>query len=166
VRIRAAEPDDAGLLFTMIVALADYERAADQVVGSEELLADALFGDDPSAEAVIAEVDGMAAGFALFYRTFSTWTSRPGIWLEDLFVYPEHRRAGIGAALLEHLAGLALDRGYTRLEWSALEWNSPALAFYAGLGAERLEEWRVLRLDGEALRRVGGGSTSPSAPAR
>jgi GNAT superfamily N-acetyltransferase len=103
---------------------------------------------------VIAEVDGEPAGFALFHGTFSTWECRPGIWLEDLYVPPERRRAGVGVALLSHLAGLTRGRGCARLEWAALDWNTPALQFYDKLGATRLHEWRVHRLDGVALERV------------
>lgn len=144
------------LLFALIRELAEYERAADQVIGTEQLLFEALFGDDAVAEAVIAEVDGEPAGFALFYRTFSTWLCLPGLWLEDLFVSAAHRRGGIGSALLSHLAQLAISRGYRRLEWSALDWNTPALDFYESIGATRLAEWREFRLSGAALREVAG----------
>jgi GNAT superfamily N-acetyltransferase len=154
VRIRDAQPDDVELIFSLIVELADYERAVERVVGTPELLARALFGSDPAAEAVIAEMDGQAAGFALWFRTFSTWLCRPGLWLEDLYVSPRQRRAGIGRALLGHVARLAVERGYGRVEWSALHWNTPALDFYEALGAEPLHEWRVHRLDGEALQRT------------
>jgi GNAT superfamily N-acetyltransferase len=157
MRIRAAEREDVPLLFSLVVGLAEYERAVDQVSGSEELLAEALFGPQPHAEAVIAELDGQAVGFALFYGTFSTWTARPGIWLEDLFVLPDRRRGGVGQALLQHVARLAVQRGCARFEWAALNWNAPALAFYDALGAERLDEWQTLRLDGAALARLAAG---------
>ena len=140
----------------MIVALATYEKAADQVHGSSELLATALFGPDPSAEALVAEIESVPAGFAVFYRSFSTWESRPGIWLEDLFVPDEHRRAGVGSALLQELARITVSRGYARLEWAALNWNAPALRFYEGLDATTLDEWLMHRLEGEALRRLAG----------
>jgi GNAT superfamily N-acetyltransferase len=140
----------------MIVELATYERAPEKVVGTTELLATALFGDEPSAEAVIAELDDERAGFALFYGSFSTWEARPGIYLEDLYVREEHRRAGVGEALLRAVAAIAVRRGCTRLEWAALDWNEPALRFYEGLDAERLDEWVMHRLDGDALRRLGG----------
>ncbi|MDQ6605675.1 MAG: GNAT family N-acetyltransferase [Actinomycetota bacterium] len=143
----------------MIVRLAEYERAPEKVTGTEQMLGRALFGPAPSAEAVIAEIDGLTVGFALFYSTFSTWECLPGIWLEDLFVPPEHRRAGVGAALLQHLARLAVERGCARLEWTALDWNTPALNFYAKLGADVLAEWKTLRLDGAALAGVAGGTT-------
>jgi GNAT superfamily N-acetyltransferase len=154
VRIRAAERVDVPLIFSLIVELAEYERARDRVIGSEKMLRVALFGDDPVAEAVIAELDDRPVGFALYFRTFSTWLCRPGLWLEDLYVSPEHRRAGVGRELLAHLARLAVERGYGRVEWSALNWNTPALDFYEDIGAERLQEWQVHRLEGEALRRV------------
>ncbi len=155
--IRPAEPADVPLLLDLIRELADYERAAHRVTGTEDALAGALFGERPAAEAVIAEVDAEPAGFALYFTTFSTWLCRPGIWLEDLFVRPAHRRAGVGRQLLSHLAALAVRRGCARLDWSALTWNTPALDFYAGLGAERLDEWAGHRLEGSALERVAAG---------
>jgi GNAT superfamily N-acetyltransferase len=138
----------------MIVRLADYEHARDRVLGSEDLLAQALFGSDSVAEALIAEHEAETAGFALFFRTFSTWLCRPGLWLEDLYVEPEHRRAGIGRLLLGRLAEIALERGYGRLEWTALVWNELALNFYDSLGATRLEEWRIFRMADEPLEQL------------
>jgi GNAT superfamily N-acetyltransferase len=154
VVIRDAAPSDVELIFGWIVELATYERAPDQVTGNVSLLRDALFGPRPTAEALIAEVGGEPAGFALFHGSFSTWECRAGIWLEDLYVPPARRRAGVGGALLSHLADVALARGCARLEWAALEWNTPALQFYDKLGATRLHEWRVHRLEGAALERV------------
>jgi GNAT superfamily N-acetyltransferase len=159
VRIRDAEADDVELIFSLIVELAKYERAPEKVTATAGLLADALFGPRPSAEAVIAEVDGEPAGFALFYRTFSTWECRPGIWLEDLYVPEAHRRSGVGGELLAHLARLTVKLGCSRLEWTVLRWNAPALDFYAMLGAERMHEWQTHRLDGEALTRVARGGS-------
>src|SRR5262249_1598455 len=135
VSTREATRDDVALIFGWIVELAEYERARDQVAGSPELLDEAPFGPRPTAEALIAETrNGGAppapAGFALFHLTFSTWEARPGIWLEDLYVPPEHRRAGVGGALLSELARITVARGYARLEWAALDWNTPALDFY------------------------------------
>jgi GNAT superfamily N-acetyltransferase len=158
IKIRPAEPADAQLIFSLIVELAEYERARENVIGSPALLTRALFGPDPSAEALIAELEGDPVGFAIFYRSFSTWESRPGIWLEDLYVPPEHRRSGVGAALLARVAEIAVERGCARLEWAALDWNTPALDFYEKLGAERLNDWVMHRLDGEALERVAFGS--------
>ncbi len=144
----------------MIVELAEYERARDSVVGTPELLAEALFGARPAAEAVIAELDGVRAGFALFYETFSTWECRPGIWLEDLYVSPQHRGSGLGWALLGRVARIAVERGYPRLEWSALDWNTPALDFYARAGASLLGDWRIHRLAGEALTQAASPDCS------
>jgi GNAT superfamily N-acetyltransferase len=165
VRIRDARPDDVGLIFGWIVELAEYERAPEQVRGTPELLEEALFGDRPSAEGLIAETreEGAPwepAGFAVFHGTFSTWECRPGIWLEDLYVPPAQRRAGVGAALVAHLARITLDRGYTRLQWAALDWNRLALDFYDKIGAARLDEWKIHRLDGDALARVAAGAGS------
>jgi GNAT superfamily N-acetyltransferase len=162
LRIRDARPDDAQLIFGWIVELAEYERAPEQVRGTPELLREALFGAEPTAEAVIAETrEGDAgwepAGFALFHLTFSTWESRPGIWLEDLYVPPAKRRAGVGGALISHLAKITVKRGYTRLQWAALDWNQLALDFYDKIGATRLHEWKIHRLDGDALARVAAG---------
>jgi GNAT superfamily N-acetyltransferase len=165
IRIRDADPGDLQLMFSMIVELAEYERSADEVVGNPELLGEALFGPRPYAEAVIAELDGDPVGYALFHYTFSTWECRPGIWLEDLYVPPRHRRSGVGQALLAHIAGVAVERRCPRLEWTALDWNTPALEFYARLGARRMSEWLVHRLEGESLARVaeklGEGSYGP-----
>ena len=113
-----------------------------------------LFGERPVAEAAIAEIGGEAVGYALFFPTFSTFMGRPGLWLEDLLVRPARRGAGVGRALLAHVAGLAVARECGRLEWSALDWNEPALAFYRGLGARRMPEWHLHRLDGSALADV------------
>jgi GNAT superfamily N-acetyltransferase len=165
LRIRDARREDVGLIYGWIVELAEYERAPDDVHGTPELLEDALFGPRPSAEALIAETrddEGpwQPAGFAVFYPTFSTWECRPGIWLEDLYIPPAGRRAGVGGALLSHLAAITVARGYTRLEWAALDWNTPALDFYDKIGAARLNEWKIHRLDGDALARVAGGAGS------
>jgi GNAT superfamily N-acetyltransferase len=158
VSVRPARPDDVGQIHSFIVELAVYEREPDAVTGTSEMLAGALFGERPSAEALVAEVDGRPAGFALFHGTFSTWECQPGIWLEDLFVPERSRRFGVGGALLSRLAQLALERGCPRLEWHALDWNELALGFYQRLGAERLSEWELHRLAGEALERVARGA--------
>jgi GNAT superfamily N-acetyltransferase len=156
--IRPATAEDVELIFSLIVELAEYERAGDQVAGEPELLRESLFGAAPHAEALIAEVDGAPAGFALFHGTFSTWECRPGLWLEDLYVPVRHRRSGVGGALLARVAEIALERGCARLEWAALDWNAPALDFYAKLGARKLEEWVMHRLEGQALRRVAASA--------
>ena len=152
--IRPAVREDAELLFGLIRELAEYEKLAAEVRGDAELLAETLFDRD-GAEALIAEVDGDAVGYAIFFATYSTFECQPGVWVEDLFVRPEHRRRGIGRALLARIAASALERGCARLEWSALDWNEPALRFYDELGATRLSEWLTLRLDGQDLERRG-----------
>lgn len=154
MRIRTAERDDAGRLFELIRELAEYEKLGDAVRGNAELLATTLF-DRKGGEALIAEDEGRAVGYAIFFTTFSTFECRPGLWVEDLFVQPEQRRRGIGRALLGKIAALALERDCARLEWSALDWNEPALRFYDELGATRLREWQILRLDGHGLERLG-----------
>jgi GNAT superfamily N-acetyltransferase len=160
VTVRPAEATDVDLIYSLIVALAEYERAPDQVVGTPELLRRWLFGDAPPAEALIGEVDGEPVGFALFHGTFSTWECQPGLWLEDLFVLPEFRRYGVGGRLLGSVAKVALDRGYTRLGWTALDWNEMALSFYRKIGATVLEEWTNHRLSGETLRAVAANADS------
>jgi GNAT superfamily N-acetyltransferase len=155
--IRAATEDDVQLIFDLICELATYEKLRDEVVGTAEILRASLF-DRHDAEALIVESDGEAVGYAIFYTTFSTFECRSGIWLEDVYVRPEHRRGGIGLRVMEHLAALALERGHVRLEWCALEWNEPALNFYAKLGANRLDDWRMLRLEVDGMRTLAAGS--------
>ncbi len=156
ITVRPAEPGDAEVIYRLIRDLAVYERAPEAVVGTQEMLAHELFGPSPSGEALIAELDGRPVGHALFYRTFSSWECRPGLWLEDIYVAPEHRRHGVGGALLAELARITVERGFTRLEWTALDWNTPALDFYAKLGAERMVGWSDYRLTGEALVDLSG----------
>jgi GNAT superfamily N-acetyltransferase len=133
------------------------------VTGTAEQLGEALFGEQPVAEAVIAEVDGEPSGFAVFHGTFSTWECRPGLWLEDLYVPETRRRSGVGFALLSWLARETVSRGCARLEWAALDWNMPALRFYEKLGAERLTDWDMHRLEGAVLEWVAGSSGGSSA---
>jgi GNAT superfamily N-acetyltransferase len=152
VTIRPAREGDAELILTLIRELAEYERLAHEVVATEELLREGLFGERPAAEAAIAEIEGRPVGFVLWYTTFSTFQCLPGVWVEDLFVRPEHRGAGTGRALLAHVAAVAVGRGYGRLELSALDWNEPALGFYASLGGVSKDEWKLQRFEGEALR--------------
>jgi GNAT superfamily N-acetyltransferase len=152
--VREAARDDVEQIYAFIVELAEYERAPEQVTGTPELLAAALFGPEPSAEALVAQRDGQTVGMAIFHGTFSSWECLPGIWLEDLYVPPQHRRGGVGGALLARLAEITVQRGRTRLEWNALDWNEPALSFYRRLGAQRLSEWELHRLHGAALQRV------------
>jgi GNAT superfamily N-acetyltransferase len=156
--IRAATEDDVGLVFDLICELATYEKLRDEVVGTAEILRASLF-DRGDAEALIVEDDGEVVGYAIFYTSFSTFECRSGIWLEDVYVRPEHRRGGIGLRVLEHLAALALERGHVRLEWVALDWNEPALNFYAKLGAVRLDDWLIHRLEGDGIRSLAAGET-------
>jgi GNAT superfamily N-acetyltransferase len=156
--IRAATEDDARLVFDLICELAGYEKLRDEVVGTPEVLRASLF-DRHDAEALIVEAGGEPVGYAIFYTTFSTFECRSGIWLEDVYVRPAHRRDGIGRRIMEHLASLALERGHVRLEWCALEWNEPALDFYAKLGARRLDDWRMLRLEIDGMRSLAAGQT-------
>lgn len=155
--VRAAEPSDVERIRALILALASYERAADQVKTTTEQLHAALFGPDHVAAALVGEVDAEVVGFALYFRNFSTWEGVPGIYLEDLFVAPEHRGTGLGKALLRALARVAVARGYARLEWSVLDWNTPSIDFYRALGAVPMDEWTGFRLTGEALHAVAVG---------
>jgi GNAT superfamily N-acetyltransferase len=155
LRIRPAEPADVPVVADLIRQLARFEKLENEVVLTEDLLAAGLFGARPYAEAVVAEEDGKPIGFALFFHTFSTFLARPGLYLEDLFVMPEHRGRGVGRKLLTHLAHLALERGCGRLEWAVLNWNQEAIRFYERLGARPNSEWTVYRLAGEALTALG-----------
>jgi GNAT superfamily N-acetyltransferase len=149
--IRPARRADVPLLLTLAGELAEYERLTDQLQATEERLAAALFGERPAAEALIAEVAGETAGYALYYPTFSTFLAIQGIWLEDLFVRPDHRGDGVGRALLARVAAVVRTRGGERLEWSALDWNELALGFYRRIGAQQMNEWITHRLVGEGL---------------
>jgi len=154
LRIRAATPQDVGLLLTLLGELAEYERLAHEVRATEELMRRALFSERPAAEALIAELGDQTAGYALFYPTFSTFLAIQGVWLEDLFVRPSCRRNGVGSALLAAVAARTRERGGQRLEWSALDWNELALDFYEGLGARRMDEWITHRLIGSKLEEL------------
>jgi GNAT superfamily N-acetyltransferase len=158
--IRAGQPQDAAALAAMIRALAEYERLTHFCVGTEDDLRTALWGPDPAAEVLIARLHEVPVGFALFFHTFSTFLARRGLWLEDLFVYPDHRGAGIGKALLRAVAALARDRGCGRFEWSVLDWNAPAIRFYESLGATVMPDWRIARVTGSALQALALGTTS------
>ena len=142
------------LILDLIKALAEYERLAHEVVATETLVRESLFGPAAHAQAVIARVAGQAVGFAIWFSTYSTFLSRPGIYLEDLFVLPAWRGHGIGKALLRHLARIAVDRGCGRIEWSVLDWNDTAIRFYRSLGARAMNEWTVYRLTGDAIARL------------
>ncbi len=149
--VRAALPQDVPLLLALFWELAEYEHLTDEMHATEELIAQALFGERPAAEALIAERGGEVAGYALYFPTFSSFLAMSGIWLEDLFVRPAHRRAGVGRALLATVAARVRERGGERLEWAALDWNELALGFYRGLGAQTMDQWITHRLLGEPL---------------
>ncbi len=167
ISLRSAVPGDVPLILTLVRELAEYEREPRAAVATEAQMRRALFGDPRAAppeggagagiaECVMGEVDGETQGFALFFHNFSTWTGRPGVYLEDLFVRPAARGVGLGRALLRHLARLAVERGCGRLQWSVLDWNTPAIEFYKKLGAEPMDEWTVYRVNEGALRRLAG----------
>jgi diamine N-acetyltransferase len=159
VTVRPVRCGEAGLVLDLVRGLAEYEKLAHEVEASEEALAAALFAENPRAFCEIGEVDGEAAGFALWFYSFSTFRGRHGIYLEDLFVRPEHRGAGVGKALLVNLAERCVKEGLGRLEWAVLDWNQPAIAFYRSMGARLLDDWTVCRLDGAALLALGGKPT-------
>ena len=156
IAIRPASSGDVPTILRFIRELAAYEREPDAVEATVPMLRDALFGPAPAAEALIAERSGASIGFALFFHTFSTWTGRRGLWLEDLYVTPEARGSGAGAALLKALAGIAIDRDCPRLEWTVLDWNTPAIKFYRAKGARPQDEWTTQRVTGAALRELAG----------
>ena len=156
IDVRIAQPTDAPLVLELIRELAAYEKLSHQVVATVASVQESLFGPRPAAEALIGELDGVPAGFAVFFQNYSTFLSRPGLYLEDLFVRPALRRRGVGQALFLHLARLAVERQCGRFEWSVLDWNEPAIAFYRSLGAVPMSEWTVFRLTGDALIRAAG----------
>ena len=149
--IRSAKPDDVEAIFGLIKALAEYEKLSNQVTGDVNSLKEHLFGTRCYAEAIVAELGDRIVGFALFFPNYSTFLTKPGIYLEDLFVLPEYRRQGIGKAMLTYLGKLALERDAGRLEWSVLDWNQSAIDFYQQMGATVLPDWRICRVTGDAL---------------
>ena len=157
-RIVPATEDDVPLVLRLIKGLAEYERMSPDVVATEEGLRDALFGSRPAAEVVIGYEEEVPVGFALFFQNFSTFQGRPGLYLEDLFVVPDRRGRGYGRRLLRHLARIAVDRNYRRIEWTVLDWNEPAIRFYKSLGARPMDDWTLFRLTGEALGQMAEGS--------
>lgn len=154
--VRAVEPEDVPRILELIVDLATYERAGDQVRATPEQLQAALFGPQPAAFALVAQADARVVGFALYFLNFSTWEGVCGVYLEDLYVTPEHRGHGLGKALLQSLAAIAVNRGYARFEWAVLNWNSPSIEFYRAVGAVPLNDWTTYRLTGGALRAAAG----------
>jgi GNAT superfamily N-acetyltransferase len=155
--VRPARPDEAGLVLSFVRELAEYERLAHEVEATEAGIADALFCASPRLYCDIAEWNGEPAGFQVWFVNFSTFSGRHGIYLEDLFVRPALRGRGIGKALLAHLAARCVDNGWSRLQWSVLDWNTPSIEFYKSLGAELMDEWTVCRVGGPALTALAQG---------
>ena len=153
-RVERATERDVPLILRLIKELAEYEKMSADVTATEEKLRQSLFGPHPGAEVVIAYAGDEAAGFALFFHNYSTFLGQPGIYLEDLYVFPKWRGHGLGKRLLAHLAALAVERGCGRFEWSVLDWNEPAIGFYKKLGAKPMDEWTVFRVTGDALRQL------------
>jgi GNAT superfamily N-acetyltransferase len=160
IHIVPAQENDVPLILSFIRGIAEYERLSHEVVATEDLLRQSLFGEKPVAEVLIARYQDEPAGFAIFFQNYSTFLARAGLYLEDIFVWPRFRRNGIGRALLQRVARIAVERGCGRMEWAVLDWNQPAIEFYKGLGAVLLEEWTVFRLTGEALRSLGAPSAT------
>lgn len=160
LRIESASDKDAALILAFILKLAEYEKLSHKVVATEDNIREHLFGAKAVAEVLLAYWDDEPAGFALFFRNFSTFLGQPGLYLEDLFVEPAHRGKGIGKALLVQLATIAVDRGYGRVEWAVLDWNAPSIEFYRRLGAVALDEWTLYRLTGDSLSRLALGDGS------
>jgi GNAT superfamily N-acetyltransferase len=154
IRIIPAVESDVPLILELIGKLAEYEHLSHQMSATESLLREHLFGPNPVAEALIGQLDGKSVGFALYFSTFSTFLARPGIWLEDLFVLPEHRRCGLGGALFRAVAKITVERNCGRLEWSVLDWNAPAINFYRKLGATPMSDWTIQRLTGDTLKNI------------
>ena len=151
LRIDPATIDDVPIILGFIRELAEYEKLPHEAVATEDDLRRTIFGDRPYAEVLIARLGDEPVGFALFFHNYSTWLGKPGLYLEDLYVTPERRGLGVGEALLVHLAGIAVERGCGRFEWSVLDWNEPAIRFYEKLGAIQMDEWTVHRVAGKAL---------------
>ena len=158
--ITPASERDVPLVLSFIRKLAEYEKLSDQMVATEELLREGLFGPRRVAEVVLAYLAGQPVGFALYFHNFSTFVGRPGIYLEDLFVEPAHRGKGVGKALLIHVAKIAVERGCGRFDWAVLDWNTPSIDFYKSLGAVPLDDWTLFRLTGETLRQVAALPTA------
>lgn len=160
VEIHVATPADVPVLFELVKALAEYEKLSHEVTGTPDALHQNLFGPRPYAEAILARVNQAPAGFALYFYNFSTFLMKPGLYLEDLFVLPSHRRQGVGTAIFQYLANHALSQGCGRFEWSVLDWNQPAIEFYKQKGAAIMQEWRTCRVTGEALTQLATSEPS------
>ena len=161
--LRFATPDDVPVILSCIRGLAEYEKLVHEVVATEDRLRETLFGARPAAEVILAFGDDEPAGFALFFHNYSTFLARPGVYLEDLFVFPHFRGQGLGRLLLSRLARIAVDRGCGRLEWAVLDWNVDAIRFYQSVGAQAMTEWTVNRLTGDALRALAQSADERAA---
>ena len=155
MHIRSARSEESAVILQLIKDLAEYEKAPDQVEATESDLKATIFGKEPKVFCDVVEVDGEIAGMAIWFLNYSTWQGKHGIYLEDLFIKPEYRGRGYGKALLVHLAKLCEEKGYGRFQWWVLDWNSQAIEFYRGLGAEAMDEWTVYRVSGKALKDLG-----------
>ncbi|ACK49574.1 GCN5-related N-acetyltransferase [Methylocella silvestris BL2] len=160
-RIRPARAEDCTLILSLVAELADYEHLSAEMHAGEQDIFAALFGDAPRVFAAVAEWDGEAAGFALWFYTFSSFRGRHGVWLEDLYVRPAFRGKGCGKALLAHVARLCVAENLGRFEWSVLDWNEPSIRFYKSMGATLMDQWRICRVEDEALLRLGAGAPKP-----
>lgn len=158
LNIRRVRPGEAGLVLAFIRELAEYEKLSHEVEATEAMISEALFGERPQLYCAIAEWDGEAVGFAVWFVNFSTFSGRHGIYLEDLYVRPSHRGNGLGKALLVYLAKECVDNGWSRLQWAVLDWNAPSIAFYKSLGAAMMDDWTLCRVTGPALARLAGKS--------
>lgn len=152
--IRPASEADVPVILSLIRGIAEYEKLSHEVTATESEVRESLFGARPYAECLLGCVDGEPVGFAVFFHNFSTFLAKPGLYLEDLFVRPEHRGCGLGKALIKAVAKIAVERGCGRYEWTVLDWNQPAIEFYQSLGAEMKSDWRIMRVTGEALNRM------------
>ena len=158
LNVRRARPGEDGLVLDFVRELADYEKLSHEVEATEADIAEALFGSNPRLYCAIAEWDGEAVGFAVWFANFSTFSGRHGIYLEDLYVRPSHRGKGLGKALLVYLAKECVENGWSRLQWAVLDWNAPSIAFYKSLGAELMDEWTICRVSGPALDKLAEGA--------
>lgn len=159
LNIRRARPGEAGIVLAFIRELAEYEKLSHEVEATEAMIAEALFGNDPRLFCALAEWNGEAVGFAVWFANFSTFSGRYGIYLEDLYVRPSHRGKGLGKALLVYLAKECVENGWSRLQWSVLDWNAPSIAFYKSLGAVMMDDWTLCRVNGPALARLAGSKS-------
>ncbi len=155
MKIRPAKQEDAGVILQLIKDLAFYEKAPDEVKATEKEILETIFAPNPSVFADLIEIEGQVVAMAIWFLNYSTWQGKHGIYLEDLYVKPEFRGRGYGKSLLQHLAKVCIERGYGRFQWWVLDWNSPAIEFYKGLGAEAMDEWTVYRVSGEKLKELG-----------